>query len=265
MNAIEKTLLTIKLKAHNIKFDDLNLDEVLESFDRVCNIYLEEEADNYVHPRSFIYMPNSTYDREEQIYFEVFCNIMVLIRLDLYKYLDYAIIHHYYHNLNVTDGLSALNFCIKSFLGCQFQEPQDKSFCYRLLCHEAGLIKLVSIYELDRILKSKFISNDYKEIIVLYHNIFARYQHMIGDKDLNDLYRFPKPFANFMDITYFYFLEKELLQNNQQEVLNFLKMIDENLVEISDEINLNGEMDYPQTLEYIDYLYNKEKNEKTIR
>ena len=88
---------------------------------------------------------------------------------------------------------------------------------------------------------------------------------MIGDKELNDLFRLPRDFANFMDITYFYFLEKELLQNNQQEVLNFLKMIDENLVEVSDEINLNGEMNYPQTLEYIDYLYNKEKNEKTIR
>ena len=122
-----------------------------------------------------------------------------------------------------------------------------------------------SIYELDRILKSKYISDDYKQIIVLYHNIFTRYQHMIGDKELNDLFRLPRDFANFMDITYFYFLEKELLQNNQQEVLNFLKMIDDNLVEVSDEINLNGEMNYPQTLEYIDYLYNKEKNEKTIR
>ena len=51
MNAIEKTLLTIKLKAHNIKFEDLNLDEAIEAFDRVCNIYLEEEVDKYVHPR----------------------------------------------------------------------------------------------------------------------------------------------------------------------------------------------------------------------
>lgn len=265
MNIIEKTFLTTKLKAHNIKFDDLNLDEVLEAFDKVCNIYLEDKADEYVHPRSFIYMPNSTYDREEQIYFDIFTNMTIIIRCGLYKYLDYAIILHYYHTLNVTDGLSGLNFCIKSFLGCNFSVPQDKSFCYRLLCHEIGLIKLVSVYQLDRILKSKYISNDYKEIIVLYHNIITRYQHMIGDKELNDLYHLPKPFIDFMDLTYFYFLEKELLQSNPLEVIKFLKNIDEHLIEISDEINLYGEMDYQQRLDYIDYFYKEKCNAKTIR
>ncbi len=267
MKDITKKILMYKLKKRRIKFDDVNLDEVINAYDFILKSFLESNSDKYDHPYSFIYMPNETYDRENQLYFEIFTNTIVLIRLNIFKYLDYAYLLDWQNTTQDLDKLSGLSWCLRTFMGFQFSAPFEKEFIDKLMYSNRYLVESVTTRSIDKIIKSKYITKDYKGILIMYSNIFTKYHNIINVYEPKEFNSFSNPFLMLMNKTYFYFLKNDLFNKEPDKVLTFLKNINNNVSSFSDEVILNGIINDDEIIKYIDYLYhnNDVKENKTIK
>lgn len=266
MRDITRKILLYKLKKRNIKFDDVNLDEVIKAYEFLLNFYLEEYPDKYDHPYSFVFMPNETYDRDNELFYSIFTNTIVLIRLNLLKYLDYAYLIEFHNATNDIDELSGLSWCLRTFIGFHLSEPTNKDFLDKVMHSNRYLIESASTRGVRTFKKMKLVPEDYRMILDEYSQIFNKYDELMKYNDLGKKYeRLNDSFLMLMNKTYFYFLKNDLFNKETDKVFIFLNNIKENLESFSDEISLNGITDNDEMMKYIDYLYNKEKDVKEIK
>ncbi len=267
MNFIERGLLKYKLDKYCLNVKDNELDELINDYNHLLDYYLEDESEAYLHRFSFVVTHNSAFERDEEIYFSILKDLIIIRKLGLNKYLDYLLVlSHRYHNYEV-DRLADLLLFLNTFIEYRFLS--DESFIEKVIPDNLDVVDYMAKHNAYDFINNKHIDDYYKEIIWKYHEIVKKlnieiYAEFHKDDDpANDLVF--KQFNLFINMSYYYFLLNYSFKDNHKEIMAFLDEIYNDIPLFMDKLHFMGDVDYQEMLNYVGSLYNDEYNSKEIK
>ena len=258
-NKIDKALLIRRLKKENINISSEDLDDVINCFNQLIDFYLENYS-GYYYRFTFVRTPRSLYESDDKKYDLIFHELIKLKKLNLLHYIDYVYLlsdYNSFFNSRLTELLESLHKITTYYQDCD--EPKE-DFIYKHINEHPYMLEDVIDNDLDCITESKYINQDYKNIMMLYNELLKLY----FDNDYNDM-DYEAFFQEFINMTYYYFLINDSFNKEPQEVYNYLTKIKDNLFSVCDKLNLDGEMEYKDRIKYIDSLYKSKSKVKVIK
>ena len=260
----DKEKLMGLLKKDNINITYEELDEVINIFANVEEFFIRCEEDNEPLLSFVNYNPRLSpavdYDRHDY-YYQALVGIIELKRNNLLIYLDYPLLileTDVSGNIE-PDDMRFLCGHIKGILGVYKDYPE--SYRYYIRADSNNVIGNDLVYCKDLFTETSSIPECYRKIMEAYIRIFELYIKEWVRLDN----QYGCEFNEFLDMTYFYFLENNILYREPESVLSFLDSF-KNMHDIEaalEKLNLAGFNDICYTndniINYIDTLYHNSK------
>ena len=252
MDSILKKLLMQKVKKEisNVTYDEL--DQVYGIYENLINLNNEFcDLNDIVDPTKFIKVPIILHREKEDNSFEIFLSLITLLRQKTLNFVDYTLIinskNEYLHNINLDCILHHLRF-LKWELGNRASILKD--FAFRIdVC-------FIEPHREKEFLASKYISNDYKKIIMLLTNILRDYQTNYIE-NINDFGWIT--FDNYLGSILYYFLLHNIINDKPDEAYNFLLYIKDHLIEEIDNLLIARLDSIDDAYHYVEYTFNNYK------
>lgn len=270
-----------ELSYYNISIDYDELNEVCKIFEHLISYGFEvamkdTDANKVIEvPTTKEYYSFATKmipEPFEQNYLDLLINIIVLKRNNLLHYLDYGLITYaiarsfnYNHPVHILADytqrlVSNINNPKKIFF---VKKNRFIDFTFDYWYSDNWLVELFEDYIYTIINRSEMLSQDYKDIINCYKNMYEFYNDFSFDNDLNrddDC-----KFGEFITYSYYYFLFNDKLNTEKDKIISFINGITTNPEFVLDSLKMNGIKTAESILEYIEYLYNENNNSLSIR
>ncbi len=256
INKIENVLLVRKLKRLKIDISKENLSLLINKYNHLIDFYLEDDRRDTYYRFGFVAVPKSFYDQDDVFFLKIFRLLIDMQKNNLLNYLDYCLLINYqkYGGNRLYELYDYLDNMLKWFY------ENDYDFIYDFINEREYLLQDMIENNLDDINKSNYIPQEYKDIMKLYDDIFNKYY--LEDFDEIDPDAF---FQEYMNMSYYYFVINDLFNREPNEIINYLKKVQDNIVAICDKLNNDGEMEYKDRIKYIDTLYRGKNKVKIIK
>ena len=164
-NKIDKALLIRRLKKENINISSEDLDDVINCFNQLIDFYLENYS-GYYYRFTFVRTPRSLYESDDKKYDLIFHELIKLKKLNLLHYIDYVYLlsdYNSFFNSRLTELLESLHKITTYYQDCD--EPKE-DFIYKHINEHPYMLEDVIDNDLDCITESKYINQDYKNIMI---------------------------------------------------------------------------------------------------
>jgi len=258
MKNVEKNLLKMKLDMDGITLANINLDDVIDKYNHIIDFYLEDQSDDkYLYRFSFVYTPNVAYERDEQLYYNIFLKVLFLAKMGTLKYLDDLILlDHFYRNRGV-DRLSDLVYCMNEFIDHKFLG--DKSFIDTFVMENKYILQDTIVERMHVVHNSKYLTKEYKSIMSKYQHIYNYYRENIEPPTLDDRLVYIAVFSRFLNVSYYYFVINGSFINDYDNVMKFLNKVENNILLIVDKINFSGNLSIKEMFVFVENYFNTER------
>ena len=250
MKLSEKIILR-RLAKNDINISLQELYETIDIYKKVIDYYLEDFKYERSSPLSFLHTPIRVYSETDKTFLLIFRRILDIKRKGLLKYLDFALLKGCNDSFFETE-LSQLND-LSSYLG---RMCRSDNFLIKIIKHDNYFIQNVIDSNLSSFMNSKIIPDDYKQMVKLYSEIFDKFYNE-GFYELNfEKYDYKIGLDYIVSFSYFYFLNKDFISNNIEEIISFLNNINNNMELYIEKINMFGlnSNEYLECFTLIDYL-----------
>ena len=249
---VDKEKLKRLLKMNHIKISSEQLDEAINIYINMMNFVTKNKIKRIF---SFVdaYCEGLKYTPYKQ-YHTIFLDIVKMMQNNLLMYLDYMMVAANVHFLDEFDD----------YIGRILYSYQKQSETYKIDIRantkrvvDDNLNELIIEFE-----TSKQAPEYYIDIIRAFYRAYNNYCEF--HQDLEDIYNVG--YEDFIDMTYCYFMENNLLNTEPESVISFINGCIDNEEYILDKINLAGldeVMDYESDnmITFIDTLYQNSKME----
>ena len=258
MNKLERSLLIRKLKKNGIEIDNNDLDDVINAFNNIIDFYLDADKNLVYYRYGFIMTPKVFYEVDDTNFNSIFNLLISMKKNNLLHYLDYAfILHNYDWDY---DRLHELYRFLHNIMRKYNDSEIKEDFIYEFIDENDYLLQDVIDNNFDEIMESKYVNQEYKDIMNLYNNIIKWYY----DTDYLD-YDDDAFFDEFINMSYYYFLINNLFNTEPERIIYFLNKIKEDIPSLCDKLNMDGEMELKDRINYIDSLYKSKDKVKIIK
>ena len=257
LSILDKNILIKKLKKDNINITSEDLEEVINIYNHVIDFCLEDKkASSYKF--SFIKDSKILCEYDNTTFLSIFRLLIQIKKHNLFNYLDYVLLINTY----CYDGnrLEQLYFYLNLILNGYYDSNKNNDFIYKFIDSHQYLLPDILDNYLNYILDSEYINQDYKDIICLYNELFDLYLEEDYDEIDPEIF-----FQEFISMSYYYFVINNLFNTEPKEIINFLNNIKEDIPSICDKLNLDGEIEYKERINYIDALYRNKNKVKIIK
>ncbi len=260
-----KKILMFFLRRDRVKISYQELSEVMDIYTNLMKYLLEENFD-YKEIYSFLKKGFvSHYDLTDDYCYKTFLELIKLKRDNLLMYLDYALLTSNVevgYGRNLRGIICYIYVFLEKIVSIYKEYPRTykgeiRSYTYRIFDDETDKI----VAKLGR---TNGVSSSYKDIISAYNEAYKIYY----PKSKGLYAKYGIKFDNFLEETYYFFLENGLLYKEPECVLEFVKSFAGNEEEILDKMLLGGfnKIDYvdDKIISYIAMMYQKSKEERII-
>ncbi len=247
---VDKEKLMKLIKKNGIKISYKELDEVINIYINMMNFVTKNKIKRVF---SFVdaYCERLKYIPYRQ-YYTIFWGIVKMMQNNLLMYLDYMMVAANVHFLDEFDD----------YIGRILYSYQKQSETYKIDIR-ANTKRVVDDKLNELIIEfetSKLAPEYYIDIIRAFYRAYNNEYR----QDLDDIYNID--YIDFLDMTYCYFMENNLLNTEPESVISFINGCMNNEGYILDKINLAGldeVMDYKNDnmITFIDTLYQNSKME----
>ena len=250
---VDKEKLKRLLKMNHIKISSEQLDEAINIYINMMNFVMKNNDIKQIFSFIDAYcegLKSTTYEQ----YHTIFLGIVKMMQNNLLIYLDYMMVAANVHYLNEFENY------IKTILdyyqnGSETYKADIRANTNRVV--DDDLNELIIEFE-----TSKQAPEYYIDIIRAFYRAYNNYYEY--QQDLDDIYNVD--YEDFIDMTYCYFMENNLLNTEPESVISFINGCMNNEGYILDKINLAGlddVMDYKNNnmITFIDTLYQNSKME----
>ncbi len=260
---VDKKKLMELLKKDRIKISYKELNEVLNIYINLMRFYMRSNSDETY----FAFLDDNiayyVYDEYNDNYYNVFVNLIKLKRNNMLNYLDYLLVATNTRmdvEPNPVDIVYLSNY-ISVLL--DYYNLDNKKYRGTIRARTEKVIDSSLHRYLDVLKGSKYVSSCYIEIISTYYDLVSAYFY---DWDDDDNYNID--FDDYLELTFFYFVENNLLQKEPESVLAFLKTNDDIHEYILEKMALAGlkSINYynEEFINCIDTLYNNSKIKRIV-
>ena len=259
---MDKEKILEKLQENNILISNTDLDEVIKIYDGLM-LNVEEISQRYFE-NIYDFFNNENSNK----YFTIFKYIIDLYQKDLIKYVDFISMDN--HNIRYgEDVLQIFIEFLKDYLNLYNEYHEDFVYAYFIMDFDyvEDYIKLSFNNQLD----SLHVSENYKRIIykiqrlysIIYDTVhFGTYETY--DEELRSI---QDRLDFYVDSIYYYFLSKNIINNDCDRAFNFLDSIEKDIIGTFNQFKIVGLKtddfcsgninDIKDIFAYIDYVYNR--------
>ena len=255
---IRKGLMTL-LARDNVKISNEELDEVMDIYKNLIKFFMGYGVKKVL---AIIkeWFELSYNDLKKDDYYQALLELIELKRKDLLMYLDYAIV---YTNVNISDNpdyedISELREYFQYLL--KYHDVYPQTYKGELRGNTYRVINDDLVDCIKKLKRVNYIPPHYIDVLYAYYEVYMNYA-----RKRNSLY-YNIDFDDFLEDTYFYFLEKKIIYKEAESILPFIRSLIDSEDEIEEKMNLAGfhKLDFTddKIIEYIDLLYNNSDIEK---
>ena len=221
---IEK--LKLKLKDNNIIVSNNELDEVIKYYNHYLDFLEEITYEEYENRFAFINNDNF------KVFLDIFKCFIVIQRKGLLSYIDYIFIIN--NNRGMTgEGTDRdfLNGCLNEILYLYKRYGDD--FAYQFASSSKAYILENCLCDYNNVISnSKIINHNYKKIVDKFSDLLFNVENFYGGSNC--------PLWDYINCIYHYFLHKGIFNNDINRAYQFLDYIRNNLIKITDLLDLYG-------------------------
>ena len=259
--SLQERLILRRLKKEDIHLNVEELREVINIYNHLLDLYFEKMEHGFGYRFEFAVLPRSLYLSMDEYCLQIFKNIIELKKNNLLRYLDYSLLLDNDEGIWISSSdilwelRKVLNNIIDSY------ESYGDNFIYIKMKKNRDFILVFLVNGgCSSVIESKFIPQDYKDIIQLYDEIYAC---NISEYKYMDIYKWN--YFTFIAMTYYYFLMNDSFNKEPNKVLDFLDNIYNSIQDTIDRINTNGIENNEDMINYIDSLYKNVNKEKIMK
>lgn len=261
MEELKFKLLKRRLNRDKIIISDDDLNRIISIYNHIIDFSLEECKKKYDSPYCFIVLPKKLFDSDTTDFYEIFINLIRMNKNNLLNYLDYAFlldsdVFGYARDplFNLNNYLSQIN---------KYYGIYGDDFILEYYENNNYVIENTIDNNYEYITKSKFIDDNYKNVIRLFKEAFEKYDTLISSNELDDFY--PDVYMNdYLNALFYYFIINNLIKTDYENVCNYLKNIIDDITEFFDKINLVGIANEHELFNYVDYSYKNSKGKVKV-
>ncbi len=256
-------LLKKRLNKDNIIISDEDLIKIINIYNHILDFSFETTKCAFPYAYGFIFLPKKLYDTEVKDCYEIFMHLIRMNKNNLFTYLDYSFLLH-----NDCCGFSSnplfdLNYYLRSIN--KYYGIYGDDFVQEYFDKNENIIENVIENDYEYLLSSKYIDDNYKNVIRLFKDAFNKNDILIEKYELYDYdYDYDIYLDRYLNALFYYFVINNLINTDYDNVCNYLYNIIDNALKFFDKINLVGINDNQELFTYIDYSYKNSKNKIKI-
>lgn len=253
-----KTLLMKKLKKDYINVSEEELEEIINIYNHLLDFCLGSSRESKYNRFGFVSTPKFLYEREDLLFSQIFRLIIGMKKNNILKYLDYVLLlSNYNFEIHLLEKLSSfLDYIMNSY----YLNDGSDDFIYSFIKDHEYILQDTTDNDLSYINESKYIPQEYKDIMNLYNEIIDKYYN----ESYNEI-DYSYNFQDFINMTYYYFLINDLFNKEPTEIIDYLTKVKDNILYICDKLFIDGDMEYKERIKYIDTLYRERNKIKIIK
>lgn len=259
---VNKEKLKLLLDAEGMSISSKELDEVITIYTNLVKFFMED-TDDYNDEDIFGFVNESDtylwFHDKYEYYYKVFINVVKMKHKNLLMYLDYILIkmdakidedsfdHPMFFLLEYTNNIVEKYSEYPKYYRGYFRQSTER--------HTGGDLGLF----IPKLKKSKYVPSYYIDIFSIYLELYDTYFENWRELDL----KYGVCFDDFLEDTYFYFIENNILHTEPDCIISFLESFRGNIEDTLEKMNLAGfiNIDFidDDFIHYVDILYQSSK------
>ena len=262
MNGLDKLLLKITARTNGMKINRNNLNKAIEGYDKLICFFFETFIPDGIHlvPSNKVVNEDYRYhfleSREtavDKTFYWIFMKVVNLQLFGILKYLDYGIIYEILSE-NFCDSLSELNMCLNKIIEMYDKDHPD-DFIFDAIKDHNVIINFVD-QEIENIKSSKYMSQEYKEIMKIFRELYDMYYD-------DEYYKMDKDylFEMYLNMFYYYLVINDLFISDYDNIMEFLTNIKNDIPLAIDRLYFIGKL---SNKDYLTYIHNEYHNANNL-